>query len=274
MFNSTEVVIDAFSQRLAASYVRNYGSHEQRYGEMLVWAGRMALERIAESDALYHTVDHTIHVTLVGQEILRGKHMSEGGVTPEDWLHFTISLLCHDIGYVRGICRDDDGAHCTTGEEGGRVTMPPGATDAFLTPWHIDRGKTFVRERFGSHGVIDAERIAANLELTRFPVPDEADHQTTGDYPGLVRAADLIGQLADPGHLRKLPALFTEFQETGTAERLGFKTPHDLRRDYSNFYWSQVSPYIQDGLRHLRVTEQGRQWVANLHAHVFTTEHE
>ena len=28
---------------------------------------------------------------------------------------------------------------CTTGEDGGRVTMPPGATDAFLTEWHIDK---------------------------------------------------------------------------------------------------------------------------------------
>jgi hypothetical protein len=274
MFNSTAVAIDAFSQRLAEAYVRNYGSHEQRFGEILVWAGRMALERIAESDALYHTVDHTIHVTLVGQEILRGKHMSEGGVTAEDWLHFTVSLLCHDIGYVRGICQDDRGRHCSTGEDGGRVTMPPGATDAFLTPWHIDRGKAFVRERFGGHRLIDAERIAANIELTRFPVPDEADHQDTRDYPGLVRAADLIGQLADPGHLRKLPALFYEFEETGTNERLGFKNAHDVREDYPNFFWRQVSPYIQDARRHLQVSQEGRQWLANLHAHVFTTEHE
>jgi len=175
---------------------------------------------------------------------------------------------------VRGICQDDHGRHCTTGEDGGRVTMPPGATDAFLTPWHIDRGKTFIRERFGAHRLIDAERIASNIELTRFPVPEAADHQDTSDYPGLVRAADLIGQLADPGHLRKLPALFTEFEETGTSERLGFKNAHDLRRDYPNFFWNQVTPYIQEGLEHLQVTQHGRQWEASLYAHVFTTEHE
>jgi hypothetical protein len=274
MFNSTSVVIDAFSARLAEAYVRNYGSHEHRYGEILEWAGRMALERIAESDALYHNVDHTIHVTLVGQEMLRGKHFSEGGVSPEEWLHFTISLLCHDIGYVRGTCRADDGRDCATGEDGARVTVPPGATDAFLTPWHIDRGKTFIRERFGSHRLIDAERIARNIELTRFPVPDAADHQDTAGYPGLVRAADLIGQLADPGHLRRLPALFSEFEETGTNQRLGYETPQDLRRDYPDFFWKHVTPYIREGLAHLKVTEQGRQWVANLHAHVFTTEHE
>ena len=274
MFNSTEIVIDAFVEQLGQAYERNYGSHEKRYSEILVWAGRMALERIAQTDAFYHTVDHTISVTLVGQEILRGKHMREGGVTPEDWLHFMISLLCHDIGYVRGICKEDRGRHCTTGEDGGRVTLPPGATDAFLTPWHIDRGKTFVRERFGGHRLIDAERVATNIELTRFPVPDEADHQDTEHYPGLVRAADLVGQLADPGHLRKLPALFREFEETGTNDKLGFKNAEDLRRDYPNFFWTQVLPYIQHGLRHLQVTQEGRQWLANLQAQVFTTEHE
>ncbi|HBB33823.1 MAG TPA: metal-dependent phosphohydrolase, partial [Cyanobacteria bacterium UBA9273] len=56
------------------------------------------------SDALYHNVEHTILVTLVGQEILRGKHIRDGGVSCEDWLHFIISLLCHDIGYVKGVC--------------------------------------------------------------------------------------------------------------------------------------------------------------------------
>jgi hypothetical protein len=64
--------------------------------------GRLALENIADSDAAYHDMNHTIMVTLVGREILRGKHTKEGGVTPRDWLHFVISLLCHDIGYVRG----------------------------------------------------------------------------------------------------------------------------------------------------------------------------
>jgi hypothetical protein len=52
-----------------------------------------------------------------------------------------------------------------------------------------------------------------------------------------VRAADLIGQLADPHYLRKLPALFYEFLETGTAARLGYNTPGDLRDGYPAFFW-------------------------------------
>ena len=69
--------------------------------------GRGAMENIANSDAPYHNAEHTMMVTLVGQEILRGKHIREGGVTPRDWLHFISSLLCHDIGYVRGVCLCD-----------------------------------------------------------------------------------------------------------------------------------------------------------------------
>ena len=44
--------------------------------------GHMALESIANSDALYHDVEHTIMVTLVGQEMLKGKHLREGRSDP------------------------------------------------------------------------------------------------------------------------------------------------------------------------------------------------
>ena len=274
MFKATEVVIDAFVERLDEGYRRMFGSLERNYCEIVQWAGRMALERIAQTDAFYHTMDHTVMVTLVGQEILRGKHMSEGGVSPKEWLHFVISLLCHDIGYVRGVCRHDDGRICTTGIGDETITLPPGATDASLTPQHVDRGKRFVQERFGGHELIDADVIARNIELTRFPVPDEADRRETNDYPGLVRAADLIGQLADPDHLRKLPALFQEFEETGTNARLGYKSWADLRSDYPSFFWNQVNPFVGDALRHLSVTQEGRQWTANLFAQVFAAEHE
>ena len=40
-----------------------------------------ALEIITNSDAPYHDVNHTIMVTMVGTEILRGKILVEGGVS-------------------------------------------------------------------------------------------------------------------------------------------------------------------------------------------------
>ncbi len=274
MFNPMELLINGCVERLQQNYVRTYGQLEPEYPGILSWAGRMALERIANSDALYHNVEHTIMVTLVGQEILKGKHLREGGVLPQDWLHFVISLLCHDIGYVRGVCRNDNPGAYFTGTGNECVTLRPGATDASLTPYHIDRGKLFIRERFAGHHIIDAEIIAGNIERTRFPVPDDSDHQGTADYPGLVRAADLIGQLADPNHNRKIPALFYEFEETGTNAKLGYKHPDDLRAGYPAFYWNVINRYIQDGIRYLRLTQAGKQWIANLYAHVFAAEHQ
>ena len=236
----------------------------------------MALENIANSDALYHNVEHTILVTLVGQEILRGKHIREGGVSCEDWLHYIISLLCHDIGYIKGVCRQDREAEglYATGINGTMAKLPPGASDASLTPYHVDRGKLFITERFGGHKLIDAEVIKANIELTRFPVPKDEDHQDTTHYPGLVRAADLIGQLSDPRYLKKIGALYYEFEETGVNKNLGYRHPGDLRQNYAKFYWNVVYPYIKDALGYLGLTLEGKQILANLYANVFVIEHE
>ncbi len=275
MFNPTELLISNFVEQLQSGYHRTYGGYKHDYAEIIAWAGGMALENIANSDALYHNVEHTIFVTLVGQEILRGKHIREGGVSCDDWLHFIISLVCHDIGYVKGVCRSDipEAGLYATGINGSMVKLPPGSTDASLTPYHVDRGKLFVEERFGVNKLIDAEQIKANIELTRFPVPNDEDHQDTINYPGLVRAADLIGQLSDPRYLQKISALFYEFEETGTNQVLKYSHPGDLRENYPKFYWNVVYPYMQNSLPYLNLTQDGKQILANLYANVFTVEH-
>lgn len=276
MFNATAILIDAFVQRLQAGYRRTYGGFKPDYPEIIAWAGTMALENIANCDALYHNVEHTMLVTLVGQEILRGKHIREGGVTPEDWLHFTISLLCHDIGYVKGVCRRDQEANgwYATGIDDGMISLPIGTTSASLTPYHVDRGQLVIDERFGGHKLIDAEQIKRNIELTRFPVPADETHQDRHNYSGLARAADLIGQLSDPRYLKKISSLFYEFEEVGTNKVLGYKTPGDLRKNYAKFYWNGVFPYIPAALRYLELTQEGKQVVANLYANVFQVENE
>jgi hypothetical protein len=274
MFNATELLINAFVQQLKAGYRKTYGNLKNDYGDIIAWAGGMSLENIANSDALYHDVEHTILVTLVGQEVLRGRHIREGGVSPEDWLHFMISLICHDIGYVRGVCRQDQGNLCATGINQTLIELPPGATDAALTEYHVDRGKLFIEERFGGHKLLDTQTIKQNIELTRFPVPSAEDHQDTHNYPGLVRASDLIGQLSDPRYLKKITALFYEFEETGVNKVLGYQNPGDLRQNYPQFYWKSVYPYIQDALSYLTLTQQGQQITANLYANVFRVEHQ
>jgi hypothetical protein len=154
------------------------------------------------------------------------------------------------------------------------VSIPAGATSASLTPYHVDRGKLVIDERFGGHQLIDAEQIKRNIELTRFPVPEDETHQDRHNYSGLARAADLIGQLSDQRYLNKISALFYEFEEVGTNQVLGYKTPGDLRANYAKFYWNGVFPYIPAALRYLELTQEGKQIIANLYANVFQVENE
>ena len=280
MINWQELTIDMFVEQLRTVYERTYGEINSDFGRIVIWCGRLALENIANSDALYHDVDHTIMVSLAGQAIVEGKHLREGGVTPRDWMHYMIAVLCHDIGYVKGVCRNDTREMFATGVGDEMVHIPPEGTDVALTPFHVNRSKLFVKERFGSgllHDMtklLDAELIASYIEMTRFPSPSDEMHKDTKGLGGLVRAADFIGQLGDPDYLRKTPALFYEFQELGVNEKFGYKVPNDLRKSYAKFYWNNVNPYIQDALLYLRLTEDGKQWVANMHSHVFDAEHD
>ena len=63
-----------------------------------------------------------------------------------------------------------------TGVDGQTITLPHGATDASRNAYHVDLGKLFVRERFQAHPIIDVEAIAANIERTRFPVPEQPSY--------------------------------------------------------------------------------------------------
>jgi hypothetical protein len=159
-------------------------------------------------------------------------------------------------------------------EAGARFQIPRGASDAVLAPYHVTRGKIAVRERFADHRLIDCERIARAIELTRFPVPEDEDHEETDTEAGLVRAADLIGQLADPNYPAKITALFYEFNEIGSAQKMGVSNPADLIDCYPKFFWTAVEPYIGDGLRYLGMTTEGKRWIASLYGNVFMAENQ
>jgi len=273
MFDPTRLIINAFIQKLKDDYTDIYGVMEQGYPDMITFIGKMALENIANCDAAYHDLHHTIMVTDVGKEILKGKHILEGGIFPYEWLHFIVAALCHDIGYIRGICPGDKEGKYVINEAGETVSLSRGATDASLTPYHVDRSKLFVRSRFSAVKQIDEELICQMIEQTRFPVPNEKSYQTTNDLPGLLRSADLIGQLADLAYSKKSSSLFIEFEEIGTAQLMGYKSGADLRLKYPDFFWNSVSPLVKDAIRYLRVTQTGKKWLANLYSNIFTEEH-
>src|SRR5262249_12995783 len=104
MFNATTLLADALGSHLAETYRRIYGGREPEYGRNVDSAGKLVVEHIANSDALYHNTNHTALATLVGEAILRGR-MIRQPVEPTDWVHFILALLTHDIGYVRYVCQ-------------------------------------------------------------------------------------------------------------------------------------------------------------------------
>jgi hypothetical protein len=192
-------------------------------------------------------------------------------------MHYTIALLCHDIGYLRKLFPEDKPGEYLTGVGDESVRVPDEGTDAVLTPYHVDRSIRFIRERFGRRtlvDVVDPDVICSYIEMTRFPIPDSPEYKETNSLAGLARAADFIGQLGDPNYLRKIPALYYEFEETGQNQRSGYKSPEHLRQCYTQFYWDIVYPYISDAIEYLSITQEGKLWIANLYAHVHKVEHE
>jgi hypothetical protein len=268
----TELAAEAFGRFLSNDFRRLFGTEHDDWAERLGALARSTLEVIARSDALYHNFEHTLLVTMCGRDIFQGRILSEH-IEPADYLHLVVACLLHDIGYVRGVLKGDSESQFVVDENGKTITLPRGASDAALAPYHVERSKLFVFDRLRNSKVIDAGRVAAAIEFTRFPIRLDREVKDAGAEPKLVQAADLIGQLGDPLYARKANALFCEFEEIGVNRQLGYTTPADLVEEFPSFFWKNVSPLIDGGMKYLNLTMSGRQWIANLHNHVFCAEH-
>ena len=45
------------------------------------------------------------------------------------------------------------------------------------------------------------------------------------------------------------------------------------RNAYPTFCWRVATPYIQNALRYIRITQEGKEWIACLYAQIFAEEH-
>jgi hypothetical protein len=68
---------DALGNHLATDFQSMFGSSEAHLAEVLRANARLAIECIANSDALHHNFEHTVLVTLTGRDILRGRSLRE-----------------------------------------------------------------------------------------------------------------------------------------------------------------------------------------------------
>jgi hypothetical protein len=263
----TALAAKSLGKFLAKDFRQIFGSSQEDRAERLSSLARSTMECLGRTDALYHNLEHTLLVTLVGRDILRGRTLTER-IEATDYDHLIVACLLHDIGYVRGVLKGDTKTDFIVDESGRTVTLPRGASDAALTPYHVTRSKIFVYERLGNSPTLDANRLARAIEATRFPAGLVDDLE-----PTLVQAADLIGQLGDPLYVRKANALYYEFEEIGMNRQLGYTSPADLIDKYPAFYWNSVAGHIDAATTYLSATVSGQQWIAHLHNHVFCAEH-
>src|SRR5262249_44945963 len=68
-----ELAAEALGSFLADHMTRRFGSTDARLTEAIPSAARLALDCIGNSDALYHTVEHTMLVTLVCSRYSQGR---------------------------------------------------------------------------------------------------------------------------------------------------------------------------------------------------------
>lgn len=271
MMTVPELTADALGEFLGTYMRRRFGSSQTHLVEMVPSIARIAMECIGNSDALYHNVEHTMLVTLAGHDILRGRGLHTH-MPAEDYAHVIIACVTHDIGYVRGLFKEDDATGYVADGHGRKITIPRGSSDAALMPVHVDRSKLYAMERIEGIALLDNRRIARAIEGTRFPSSFPSETEEFDEEAALLRAADLIGQLGDPHYIRKANALYHEFEEAGLNRQLGYNSPADIVNLYPQFYWNSVAPHVQTAIRYLNVTSSGRQWIANLYSNVFRAE--
>src|SRR3954465_11767814 len=171
MMTLPELAAEALGAFLASDMKDRFGASHARLAELVPFAARLSLECIGNSDALYHNVEHTLLVTLAGHDIFRGRALHEQ-LTADDYAHVIMACLTHDIGYVRGLFKEDDEDGFVIDSAGTKVTLPRGSSDAGLMPHHVDRSKLYVMERIEGIPALDEKRIAHAIEGTRFPPID------------------------------------------------------------------------------------------------------
>jgi hypothetical protein len=107
MFTIPELAAEALGSYIAEHMGRRFGSTDAGLVELVQSAARLSIDCIGNSDAVYHNVEHTMLVTLVGYDILKGRRLLVE-TTASDFAHVILACLFHDIGYVRGVLNGDN----------------------------------------------------------------------------------------------------------------------------------------------------------------------
>jgi hypothetical protein len=197
-------------------------------------------------DAHYHDLEHTFQGIVCMAQLLRqrARHRKQP-VLPQRMFELgMLGILMHDSGYLKRL-----------GDAGG--------TGAKYTLIHVERSIEFAGE-FMRAQKFPAGEIAAvqnmirctgvNVKLESIQFQSE-EERITGYALG---TADLLGQMAAPDYVDKLPTLYLEFAEgakyagDGKAKAGGFfSSAEELMRKTPVFWENYVKTKINDDFRGL-----------------------
>lgn len=153
-------------------------------------------------DAHYHDLEHTLQGALCMARLLRGRHRQPAELPRLTQRMFELGLLAmltHDTGYLK-----------KRGDTGG--------TGAKYTLIHVDRSIAFAGELMSANHFPAPQILAVqnmirctgvNIKLDAIPFQNPLE-RIVGFALG---AADLLGQMAAPDYVDKLPTLYSEFEE-------------------------------------------------------------
>ena len=83
---------EAWGSFLTTHMSRRFGSTRANLIGDLQSAARLAIECIGNSDALYHNVEHTMLVTLVGYDVMKGRSVIKS-TSASDYTHLLVACL-------------------------------------------------------------------------------------------------------------------------------------------------------------------------------------
>ncbi len=100
MITVPELASEALGEFLAEHLRRRFAATHAGLTELIPSVARLAIECIGNSDALYHNVEHTMLVTLVGYDIMKGRALLDADLSdrfrPRRWWPAccTTSVMC------------------------------------------------------------------------------------------------------------------------------------------------------------------------------------
>ena len=189
-------------------------------------------------DARYHDLEHTLQGTLCFARLLHGRHRAKAQpVLSQKMFELgLIAILFHDTGYLKQK-GDNDGS------------------GAKYTAVHVSRSAAFAQDFLSRKGFSETD-IAAVQNMIRCTgidanlpsIPFQSDTERLVGYA--LGTGDLLGQMAAPDYVEKLPVLYQEFAEAtqydpGHAESLReFTSAQDLMRKTPLFWQRYVLPRL------------------------------